>query len=112
MGGSLYTVVYLGAIVAFFYFVMIRPQQKKSKELDAMRAGLKIGDEVLTIGGIKGTIAKISDDSVIVKSGDVNIEMAKWGVGSVENNEDENSQDNDKAVKEIAEDAVDETEDK
>ncbi len=84
-GSSLYTVVYLGAVVAFFYFVMIRPQKKKSKELDAMRAGLKIGDRVLTIGGILGNITKISDDSVIIKSGDVKIEMAKWGVGSVEN---------------------------
>ncbi len=88
MGGSLYTVIYLGAIVAFFYFVMIRPQQKKSKELKNMRDSLKIGDRVLTIGGILGNITKISDDTVIVKSGDVKIEMAKWGIGSVENADD------------------------
>jgi len=46
---------------------MIRPEQKKQKELDKMREGLKKGDEVVTIGGICGTVYKILDKKVVVK---------------------------------------------
>ncbi len=50
-------------IFAVFYFLMIRPQQKKQKELKAMLAAVKKGDRVLTSGGILGTVAKVTPDS-------------------------------------------------
>jgi preprotein translocase subunit YajC len=49
------------AIVVVFYFLLIRPQQKRSKETKAMLEGLQKGDEVVTAGGIVGKIAKLSD---------------------------------------------------
>jgi len=52
---------------AVIYFFMIRPEQKKQKELDKMREALKKGDEVVTIGGICGTVYKILDKKVVVK---------------------------------------------
>ncbi len=84
MGNTMYTVVYLVAILAFFYFMLIRPQKKKSKELDEMRNSLKIGDTVVTIGGINGKVTKILDEEVVIKSGDVKLTMSKWGIGSIE----------------------------
>ncbi len=55
-------------IVAVFYFMLIRPQNKKEKMLRQMRENLSPGDEVVTIGGIVGTVVSIKDDSVVVES--------------------------------------------
>lgn len=52
-----------------FYFILIRPQKKKEKELKNMLAALKVGDEVATIGGIHGKIARIKDDLFVLESG-------------------------------------------
>ena len=48
-------------VVAIFYFFMIRPQQKKQKEIEKSREALKVGDKVITAGGIYGKIKEISD---------------------------------------------------
>ena len=52
-----------------FWFILIRPQRKKEKELKKMLAALKVGDEVATIGGIHGKIFRIKDDLFILESG-------------------------------------------
>jgi preprotein translocase subunit YajC len=60
----------LPMMVLFFvviYFFMIRPELKKQKELDKMRSELKKGDEIVTVGGICGTVHKILDKKVVVK---------------------------------------------
>lgn len=54
---------------AVFYFILIRPQKKKEKELKNMLAALKVGDEVATIGGIHGKIVRIKDDLFVLESG-------------------------------------------
>jgi len=56
---------------AIFYFLLIRPQQKKSKQRGSMLNSLKKGDKVVTVGGLHGTIAEISDDTVVLKVNDV-----------------------------------------
>jgi preprotein translocase subunit YajC len=61
--GLLMQVLPLILIFAIFYFLLIRPQQKKMKEHREMLAGLKRGDRVITGGGIVGTIARVRDDS-------------------------------------------------
>ncbi len=66
---SLITIGYLILMVAIFWFILIRPQKKKEKELKNMLAALKIGDEVATIGGIHGKIVRIKDDLFIIESG-------------------------------------------
>jgi preprotein translocase subunit YajC len=52
---------------AIFYFLLIRPQQKRQKERQAMLSQLKKGDRVVTIGGIHGTIVDLDDDKVTLR---------------------------------------------
>ena len=59
--------VFLIAIFALFYFVMIRPQRKRQKEHQTMMQGLQKGDKVVTAGGIYGTIESLSEDTVVIK---------------------------------------------
>ncbi|CAI6082441.1 preprotein translocase subunit YajC [Cohnella sp. JJ-181] len=54
-----------------FYFLLIRPQQKKSKNRNSMLRALSKGDKVTTIGGLHGTIAEITDDTIVLKVNDV-----------------------------------------
>ena len=56
-------------IFVIFYFLMIRPQQKKQKELQAMITAIKKGDKVVTTGGILGTVSSIQDDYVVLTVG-------------------------------------------
>jgi preprotein translocase subunit YajC len=59
--GDLTTFLPMIAIVVVFYFLLIRPQQKRAKETKAMLGALQKGDEVVTAGGIVGKISKLSD---------------------------------------------------
>lgn len=56
-------------IVVVFYFLLIRPQRKKDKEVKNMLANLKVGDRITTIGGIYGTISAIKDDVITIDVG-------------------------------------------
>lgn len=67
-GNPITQIVPLILIVVVFYFFMIRPQMKKQKEQKKYIEALKIGDKILTIGGIYGTIFKINDDGTIIMS--------------------------------------------
>ena len=55
------------AIFAVFYFLFIRPQKKKENALKEMRNNLNVGDKVTTIGGIIANVAKVEEDSVVLK---------------------------------------------
>ncbi|NGP43434.1 preprotein translocase subunit YajC [Bacillaceae bacterium SIJ1] len=55
---------------AVFYFILIRPQQKRQKKLDEMRSEIQRNDRVVTIGGLHGTIDAVDDDKVVIKCGD------------------------------------------
>lgn len=71
-------------IFAAFYFLLIRPQQKKQKAHNALITALKVGDEVLTAGGILGKITAVSDHYVAVKISDnTEIKMQKASVSQV-----------------------------
>ena len=70
--------------VLIFYFLILRPQQKRQKAAQAMLKSLKPGDRVLTSGGIYGQIVGIKDEVVVVKiSDDVKVEFAKSSVQGV-----------------------------
>jgi preprotein translocase subunit YajC len=71
-------------IIAIFYFLIIRPQNKKQKETEKMLAALKKGDKVVTIGGVHGYITNVKDNSVIVKVDDTSkIEFSRSAIASV-----------------------------
>ena len=79
-------IIMIVAMFAVFYFILIRPQKKKDKEIKSMRESLSVGDEVITIGGIHGKVAKISDETIILElnHGKQRITFSKWAVGSVD----------------------------
>lgn len=56
-------------ILVVFYFLMIRPQSKKTKQEANMRSSLQIGDEIVTYGGIIGIIVNIKDDTLVIETG-------------------------------------------
>lgn len=66
-GGILGSILPLVLMFAIFYFLLIRPQQKKQKQRNAMLGALKKGDKVVTIGGLHGTIVELKEDTIIVK---------------------------------------------
>ena len=71
-------------IFVIFYFMLIRPQQKKQKEFEKMLKELKKNDEVVTSGGIHGTILNVKDDTLTLKIDDnVKIEVNKSAIGYV-----------------------------
>ncbi len=64
--GSYMQFGFIALMIGVFYFFMIRPQQKKAKEQETFRAGLKPGDKVQTIGGLHGTIASVESDGTVI----------------------------------------------
>ncbi len=68
-GGGIITIVMMVALLAFMYFFMIRPQKKQEKAANDMRNGLRVGDEITTIGGIIGKIVSIKDPTCIIETG-------------------------------------------
>ncbi|WFA09851.1 preprotein translocase subunit YajC [Tissierella sp. Yu-01] len=79
----------IGFLVIFYIFA-IRPQKKKEKEITAMRSNLKVGDEVITIGGICGKILRVKEDIIILEVGNTKtrLDVTKWAIGSVVNRND------------------------
>ena len=80
-------IIYLVAIGAFFYFVLIRPQNKEKKRIGAMLATMAVGDTVMTSSGFYGMIIDITDDTVIVEFGNnknCRIPMQKSAITQIE----------------------------
>jgi preprotein translocase subunit YajC len=78
-GGGFLDFLPLIALVLVFYFMVLRPQQKRAKELAAMLAALQKGDEVVTVGGVLGRVVKVGDAyaSVEVAEGvELNVQKA------------------------------------
>ena len=72
-------------LILVMYFLMIRPQKKKDKQIQEMRRALQVGDEIVTIGGICGKIVKTKEESFIIQVGadKVKMEMMRWAVSTV-----------------------------
>lgn len=68
-GSMVSTLIMFGAIFAIFYFMIIRPQQKKAKEREALLSALKKGDKIITNGGMHGTIAGLDEKTCLVDIG-------------------------------------------
>lgn len=85
-GGMMSTVIMLVLMVAVFYFLLIRPENKRKKEADQMRSAVKVGDTITTIGGIIGTVVNVKDEKIVIETGadQVRIELAKWAISSNE----------------------------
>lgn len=85
-GGGMTSIIMIVAMIAVFYFLMIRPENKRKKEAEQMRSAVKTGDEIVTIGGIIGTVVSVKDDKFVMETSadQVRIEFAKWAISSNE----------------------------
>ena len=83
-GGSTSFFIMMGLMFAAFYFLLIRPQQKKQKAHAALVSGLQVGDEILTAGGILGKVSGVSEHYAVVKIGDnTEVKIQKSSVSMV-----------------------------
>jgi preprotein translocase subunit YajC len=84
VSGMLTTIVPFAAIILIFYFMMIRPQQKRQKEVKTMLESMKKGDKVITSSGIHGTITNIEDNIITVQIADnTQVRFEKVAVSTV-----------------------------
>ncbi|MBR5283454.1 MAG: preprotein translocase subunit YajC [Clostridia bacterium] len=80
------TVIMLLLMLAIFYFMLIRPESKRKKKDEEMRSSIRNGDEIITIGGICGTVVDVKDDRIVIETSkdQVRLELMKWSVSSNE----------------------------
>ena len=83
--GSGYTMLPILLVIPVLYLLMIRPQQKRQKQWQAMLAAIKAGDRVTTAGGIRGVILSIKDDVIVVRVAPdgIKLEVAKSAIAAV-----------------------------
>jgi preprotein translocase subunit YajC len=84
-GGSfISTIIMFGAIFLIFYFMIIRPQQKRAKEREKMLSNIQKGDKVVTSGGLHGTIAGLDEKTVLLQVGDnVKLKFERSAISSI-----------------------------
>ncbi len=91
-GSNVTFLISLVLMVAIFYFLLIRPQQRRARQQRSLVESLRIGDEVITIGGLFGTILEIDDETITLDAGaGTRLRYLKQAVARrfVEENEDE-----------------------
>ena len=78
------TIIMLVVMLGVFYFMLIRPENKRKKEAEQLRSSLKNGDKITTIGGITGTVVDVKEDKFVIEtSADrVRIELQKWALST------------------------------
>ena len=87
-GGGLDFLLPMLLVFGVFYLLLIRPQQKKQRQLQATISQLKTGDRIVTTGGIIGTITAVRDTSFLIRSADKSIlEIARSAVAAVDSEE-------------------------
>jgi preprotein translocase subunit YajC len=79
-------------LVVVFYFVLIRPQQKRAKQQAELLKSVKPGDKVLTSSGILGVVVTVKDKSVTIRSADSKMEVAKSAIGDIVERSGESSE--------------------
>lgn len=86
-GGNMFmTIAMFGAVFAIFYFMIIRPQNKKQKAMQKMLSEIRKGDKVVTIGGIHGLVHAVKDSTVVLKVDDAaRLEFSKSAIATVLN---------------------------
>ena len=113
------SIIMLVVLFAVFYFMLIRPENKRKKQAQAMRDSLKKGDTITTIGGIVGKIVTVKLDTIVIETSDdrVRMELTKWAVSTTgvqssdtqtSKKKDEEKKDEVKETEEIPEKPADE----
>ncbi|WP_312942427.1 preprotein translocase subunit YajC [Oscillibacter sp.] len=78
------TIMMLVVLIGVFYFMIIRPENKRKKAAQQLRDSLKKGDKLTTIGGIVGSIVQVNEDTIIIETSEdrVRVEITKWAVST------------------------------
>lgn len=78
----LVNIVPLALVFVVFYFLLLRPQKKRDKEIQRMRSQLEVGDEIVTAGGIIGRVVNLKDDTIVLETGSdrSKIRIMRWAV--------------------------------
>ena len=78
------TVIMFGLIIVIFYFMILRPQQKKAKERTKLLESLQKGDKVITVGGVHGTVVGLDEKTVIVQiADDVKVKHERTAISTI-----------------------------
>ncbi len=87
-------IILIVAMVAIFYFLLIRPENQRKKKAEEMRNSIKKGQRITTIGGLMGKVVQVNDNSLVFETSEdrVRIEIAKWGIQSTDAMEAETEQ--------------------
>ena len=85
-GGLTSTLLMMVIMFGIMYFMLIRPENKRKKEAEEMRASIRNGDQITTIGGIVGTVVNVKETKIVIETGadQVRIELEKWAVSTNE----------------------------
>lgn len=69
-------------IAVLFYFMLIRPQKKKEKQVQEMRSQVEVGDEIITVGGIIGRVVNVREDNLVIETGTdrSKLRLTRWAV--------------------------------
>lgn len=83
------SIILLLVMIAVFYFLIIRPENKRKKQAEEMRNSLKKGERITTIGGMVGKVVQVNDNTIVFETSEdrVRVEIAKWGIQSTESME-------------------------
>ncbi len=84
-GGGISMIIMLVVMIGVFYFLMIRPENKRKKQAQQMRDNLAVGDTITTIGGIMGKVVNVRENAIVIETSDdrVRLQLMKWAVSSV-----------------------------
>lgn len=79
-------ILYMGFFFALMYFLIIRPQKKKTKVMADLRNSVRAGDEIVTIGGIVGKVLNVKDDEFTLEVGAARTKLTfkKWAISTIE----------------------------
>ncbi len=79
------SIIVWAVVFGIFYLLVIKPQNKKEKELKAMRDNLKVGDNVTTVGGMIANVAKVEENTVVLEIGPsrTKVPFEKWAIATV-----------------------------
>lgn len=82
--GGMSSILFLVIIFVVFYFFLIRPENKRKKQLNEMRSNISLGDEIVTIGGIMGKVVQVTEDTITFETGEdrVRLQVTKWAISS------------------------------
>ena len=78
-------------LLLIMYFLLIRPQKKREKQINAMRSAIQVGDEIITIGGICGKVVKTKEETLVIQVGadKTKFEVMRWSISKVVNEKEE-----------------------